>query len=440
MPQNISVKGGKKYLLFTIIILGFFVVGIIANNKINSHKNIDDWVEMAMIKNQEVNPIKIELMKSKPQIRMKKWGGEVEMGITYDNIKTGGSRSLSSDKMEYKSDDQEVHAYSLNNGNFEIEVILKEKPASNVLSFTLDNYKNLDFFYQPSLTEEYKNGYSEEFGKDVVVSETQVKDLSGNILVERPEKNIYSYAVYYKDHRDHVVGQTNYETGKAYHIFRPLIDDSSGKTTWGRLNIVDNKLTVTIPQEFLETAVYPVYHASGLEFGYSTIGGTQVGSGSTPAGSRFQAPAGGGTITKLTHYGTGGTNLIAAVYSDNSNDIDALLTQHTSIVTSATPNGWYDIDVTDYVFTASEYYWIVSWGGPSNYNYFYDAGATNQYRAKTSGISWPTWPDPFADNFAANRKKSIYATYTEPESGGTTATSSVEVKGGIKVKGGVKFR
>lgn len=433
-------SANKKIILALGLVAIIFAIQIFYSGSLSLYGNKEDRKEAITLKNQNLNPVSIEMMKDEPQVRMKKWDGEVDMGITYDDIKTGGGLSSLSDKMEYKNDSQEIHAYYLKNGNFEIEVILNKKPTSNVISFTLDNYQNLDFFYQPSLADEFKSGYSEEFGKDIVVSDTQVKDLKGNILVERPEKNIYSYAVYYKDHQDHVVGQKNYETGKAYHIFRPLIDDSAGNTTWGKLHIEGEKLTVTIPQEFLETAIYPVKHASGLEFGYSTIGGTSVNSGPTPAGSRYQAPDEGGTITKITHYGTGGTNLVAAVYSDNSNDIDALLTQHTGIVADASPNGWWDVDVTDYTFTASAFYWICSWGGSSNYNYFYDAGATNQYRARTSGATFPTWPEPFADNFAANRKKSVYATYTVVGSGETTATSSVEVKGGTKIKGGVKFK
>ena len=29
----------------------------------------------------------------------------------------------------------------------------------------------------------------------------------------------------------------NYKTGKAFHIYRPLITDGAGKTVWGELNI-----------------------------------------------------------------------------------------------------------------------------------------------------------------------------------------------------------
>ena len=40
------------------------------------------------------------------------------------------------------------------------------------------------------------------------------------------------------------------------------------------LNIDEEKelLTVTIPQDFLNVATYPIYQAAGLEFGYSTEG------------------------------------------------------------------------------------------------------------------------------------------------------------------------
>ena len=86
-----------------------------------------------------------------------------------------------------------------------------------------------------------------------------------------------SYAVYHQTQEGDytALGGKNYKAGKAFHIYRPRIEDATGASCWGELNI-DVKaglLTVTIPQDWLDQAVYPVRHAAGLTFGYTSIGG-----------------------------------------------------------------------------------------------------------------------------------------------------------------------
>ena len=55
---------------------------------------------------------------------------------------------------------------------------------------------------------------------------------------------------------------------------RPRIVDAQGEETWGQLTINNKVLTVTIPQELLNRATYPIRHAAGLTFGKTTVGGT----------------------------------------------------------------------------------------------------------------------------------------------------------------------
>lgn len=95
---------------------------------------------------------------------------------------------------------------------FEIELILNERPATNVFEFDIDT-EGLNFYYQSELsTEEVdKGGY-------------------------RPENIVGSYAVYYAEKEGVVksVDEANrYKTGKAFHIYRPVITDSKGERVWG---------------------------------------------------------------------------------------------------------------------------------------------------------------------------------------------------------------
>ena len=107
-----------------------------------------------------------------------------------DNLKTGGSIikqppvdptpavALVDDKVQWVTPAVEAHFYQVGDGlegdSFEVEIILNEPPATNVISMTLQS-KGLDFFYQPPLTlEEIKRGAS------------------------RPDNVVGSYAVYHK--------------------------------------------------------------------------------------------------------------------------------------------------------------------------------------------------------------------------------------------------
>jgi len=207
-----------------------------------------------------------------PEIKLSRWD-EVSFkvipnlqGIAQKDKKLnfeGGKIKFETPKIEYLM-------YDTKNGYVQ-DVILKEKPATNKVEFAIET-SGLDFFYQSPLTEKFQNGYSEEFQKEIVVSETQVKDLEGNVLVERPIEVVNSYAVYHqtKGGMNDINGK-EYKTGKAFHIYRPHIIDAEGKETWGELDIDIEKgiMTKTTPQEFLDNAVFPVMMGTpGTTTGY----------------------------------------------------------------------------------------------------------------------------------------------------------------------------
>ena len=74
------------------------------------------------------------------------------------------------------------------------------------------------------------------------------------------------------------------------------MEDATGWKVWGELNIQVGIQTITIPQNFIDTAIYPIRYASGERFGYETQGGSSgnITCNTTLQASKFAgAPASG---------------------------------------------------------------------------------------------------------------------------------------------------
>lgn len=253
----------KTVKTITGILAGATLAGtgvVVTDQIINPYTTIGNTLQIeASSSIPEAGTEKIIVEKTEPKVTLTKFNGEVGMGIKYQgmSLATTGNRPLFSKNVEWTDGEIKMEAVPLDatttmeDGGIEINIILNSKPASNVFTFQLDNWENLDFLYQPPLTnEEIKEG------------------------ANRQDNVVGSYAVYYKNHANHKMGETNYATGKAYHIFRPLISDNKGNTTWVDLSYSNGVLSVTVPQSFLDSASYPV--KVDPTFGYTTQGGTQI--------------------------------------------------------------------------------------------------------------------------------------------------------------------
>jgi WXXGXW repeat (2 copies) len=241
--------------------------------------------------------IQIEVGDSKqqefyPQSKIMRWDNEVNCSLRLLHNEKEPKISQAGNKILWQAKDIEAHFYETDNlpeGAHEIEIILNKKPKTNKIEFSL-NTKGARFLYQ-----------SLDFAE-------QEKSDSA-----RPENVKGSYAVYASEKKTNYVNGKIYRTGKIGHIYRPRIMDSAGHEVWGMLHISDNTLCVTIPREFIETAVYPIRHAAGLTFGYTTTptgGSTAVTDNRAGIGSVYQhTAANGDTVTMFTAYmsSTGGT-------------------------------------------------------------------------------------------------------------------------------------
>jgi len=164
-------------------------------------------------------------------------------------------------------------------GGLRFELVLKEKPLVNSFSVPIKS-KNLRFSYQPFLTE---------------------KDIAQGIMC--PLNVEGSYAVYHATKKNN-----QYMTGKAFHIYRPIAEDALGNKAWCSIHIdgyIDpTSLTITIPQQFLDEAVYPV--TIDPDFGHTNIGAVFINiatnAESIRRGSAWTMPAPGGTANYIKAY------------------------------------------------------------------------------------------------------------------------------------------
>ena len=136
----------------------------------------------------------------------------------------------------------------LEHGGLEFEVILTEAPENSEIRFTLHS-RNLNFYKQPE----------EDLPEDV------------------DERIINSIAVYHRTKGGTCfskVQAAKYKSGKAFHILRPKIIDANDNWVWGDLNLEDEELIVSVDEEFLQNATYPVRVDPTI--GYTSVGGTTV--------------------------------------------------------------------------------------------------------------------------------------------------------------------
>lgn len=299
-----------------------------------------------------------------PQVKVCMWGDSPETNEVNFSMRAledpEATIQIDGEKIKYIAPKYEVHLYDKpeagEDGGYEFEWVLNELPATNVLQASIKT-KGLDFFYQPALTEE-------EIAQGM----------------SRPDNVVGSYAVYHSSKRDNIVGGKEYKTGKAFHIYRPEAIDAKGNRTWCDINIdtVTELATVTVPREFLDTAVYPV--VVDPTFGYTSQGASDYQLSS--AGGDDDAAQKGTSIT-------GGLTSISAYVKRNSANANVQLEiwSDTGTVPNARLDGSADIAVTSTTYSLktanvseslSGNYWVSVegiYGGPGTQTYVaYDTG------------------------------------------------------------------
>jgi len=321
-------------------------------------------------------------------------------------------------------------------GGFKIDVILNSKPNTNQFCYTIEGAENYDFFYQPALTAE---------------------EITGGAL--RPEEIVGSYAVYHKTLKNHQIGKENYATGKVMHIPFPYVWETDNPTTTRQraenLTYSNGSLCVTVQQEFLDKAKYPV--RVDPTFGYTTSGASSnelynssdgINYGLTTFYSLSEAAT---PINSLSGYFSvtagriGGAKMM--IYSDTPGSPNArqgyteegTFTNSSSELITVSPVSSFNLTSGSWWLAATGRVTNESAGGQSA-SIKYDTGGTDGSR--DSSINYTT-PDATWTEASANTDKySIYANYTFtyiPEVYGSASTTILYMGNGslnkVQIKG-----
>ena len=256
---------------------------------------VQDELNKYHFKTKDDQRVNIEHKNQQIILDLFKWGEEASLQISLDTVPTP-NHTFSENKIEVENPDFLLRVYPIDarstgdlyeqgedeiqchDGGLRFELVLKKKrpAAGNSFLFPI-SAKNLRFSYQPFLNQE---------------------DIDDGVI--RPLNVEGSYAVYHITKKDN-----QYMSGKAFHIYRPIAEDALGDKAMCSIEIdkyIDpTNLTLTIPQQFLDEATYPI--TIDPDFGYTAIGGSATpiaheGS-SRRRGSAWPMPAPGGTANYI---------------------------------------------------------------------------------------------------------------------------------------------
>jgi hypothetical protein len=341
-----------------------------------------------------------------PQIKLKKWNNDSNFSVRFSVPIEGSDFEENDDgSISWYSPYGDVVStfYSVPLENFEydnsrpdesiyeFQIELYDKPSTNILPFTIKT-KNLNFFKQPFLTQEEKDNGDEQ------------EEIVGG-----------SYAVYHSSKFNN-----EYKTGKAFQIFRPKLIDNTGNICFGDINIDTTAeiLTVTIPQDFIDNAVYPIRHAAGLTLGYTTqpsnTGASAADISYTYGGSGTPNASSTGLVDRIyfcTRSRTTVRNCKVAIWNSDKTLLANSPVTYSSLPASATFR-YLEYTGTKPIITSGNNYFFGYISGGSlwlTYSFDYIDGVYN-----VGGYAGASYSNPGTLGSLNNtlRKHGVYITYT----------------------------
>jgi hypothetical protein len=284
-------------------------------------------------------------------------------------------------------------------GGFKVDILLNEKPDTNIFCYNIKGVENYDFFYQASLTPE-----------EIAQGSYRPPEIEG------------SYAVYHKSLKNHKIGQENYATGKVMHIPRPQVwelNNEEATKQWADLSFNEKtqQLCVTVDQKYLDNANYPV--RVDPTFGYVTVGGTQTSVGGIKKYSNIATTTNSGTIQSITQYtyiNSGTAAIGSAIYGTTAGSPSTLLSTQTSTTTINTTQQWVTTPIS-YTFASGEKIWLASWRtNTAGAEVLFSDSLTGASHTLTSGTAF-AWDSPVSGTSVENIIYSMYARYTTTDPG-----------------------
>lgn len=284
--------------------------------------------------------------------------------------------------------------YETKQDGYEFDIILQNKPASNVIELSM-RHKNVAFYYQPPLAQEELD--------------------SGHVRWSHVEG---SWAVYHADHEKVSAENGNkYQCAKVGHIYRPWAQDAKGMRVWCDLHIDadNNEATITLPNEFYKSAEYPV--TIDPVMGYTKEGATgqsltqEVVSIANDASLPYT-----GTIQSVTAYADINSNnsptLRASYGVYNQGWLTKLDETGNFIVNNMIGAGWYTFaTTTNPSLSAYTIYrpviWVENPGDYESFTVFYDSYSISFGRSEAISYSDPL-PASITLPTSYNRAYSVY--------------------------------
>lgn len=286
-------------------------------------------------------------------------------------------------------------------GGFKVDVLLNNKPDRNIFCYEIEGAENYNFLYQAALTPE----------------EVQ----AGNI---RPDNIVGSYAVYHQSLKD-----GEYKTGKFMHIPRPEvweIGDPSGTKEWATLSYNEPNLCVTVRQEFLDNANYPV--RVDPTFGYTSQGASDAtivnSSQENPVGLLGTLSEDGdiASISTYVKYTTQTKNVGGRIYAGSAGSLGSFQNATFLGAINSTSYELETVAISPEPSKTATTYWLEVYGnseGPSTGAALlaYDTGGATDTGYQKDDFSTPQYN---------TNQYSIYATYTA-----TGSETPTDVRGAI---------
>lgn len=332
-------------------------------------------------------------------VTMYKWNREARLTVTY--ISGIG----------------EFNAYTLprsermRDGGVEVEIILSERPATNVFEFQLEDDEQLDYLYQAPLDKVNYPGRT--------CTALECRDASG-VRNKRPIDIIDSYAIYHKTKANHVVGQMNYETGKFQHLYRSESRDRDGAKAWNSMWITDGVLRITVPWRFLDDATYPII--VDPTFGYTSQGASTDNAGNQLIfGEATGTPASNGVLNSITAFvctnGVGDSTLNPALYNNSAGNPTTLVTGTAinsggSSITSAScaTQVTTTYGTPPAITSGTQYHFGLSAQYANDYRWAHDSG-NNLAFGNDNIHNWPA-DVSMGYTYGFDEKVSVFGTYT----------------------------
>jgi hypothetical protein len=339
-----------------------------------------------------------------PNMSINRWDNECSLKIIPQLSwldKKDSSLSIEGNKIKLKLNDgkKEYHFYEIPEdgenpeGSYEFEVVLNQKPLTNIVEFDVEA-KGLRFLPQPELTEIEKD--------------------SG---CYRPTYLDNSWAIYHESKKGNIINGVNRKAGKFGHILQPKIRDALGNWVYGKLdiNIISGKMTIEIPDDFMYSAVCPIFVDPTL--GYTTVGGTNSGVGNDFIFGMWNGAAteDGSAVSVSTHcFVADDTPMTVGVYDNDGGGPNNLLRDSAEFTVSTAAFEWVTGTLDSALsITNGTTYWLAQNHGDRAITFKYDVNASKNTYLKADTYSAGSLVDPFpaSPTFVGSREYSMYLTY-----------------------------